>query len=217
METETLPAVPTFNRGGAVAVSEEESEGFSSKDAKPAWLSVVQPTSEILGEHPEWRGQFLYDKAHPLGNVLDFTILQAKRVYVEDLPYAPGNNPMRWFSLAQAKASGKRFKEEAYAVVAISLGEELADKIGTGIRDFAGRKVLVAAWTLRGSFYQIITGRVMDKDGPKMGGKWHRAEFKYAAKQVKSPKGTFMVPDFKGLTKNSEEYVAALEATGLTE
>lgn len=212
-----------FNRPSVPAVADdvEEQEGFSSKDARPEWLSVVQPTSEALGEHPEWRGQFLYAKMHPLGTTLDFTILQAKRVYVEDLPWAPGNNPARWFSLRQAKESGKRFKEEAYSVVAVRLTDELADRIGTGVREFPHgdgvAKVIVAAWTLRGSFFQVITGRVMDKDGPKMNGKWHRAEFKYLAKQVKSPKGTFMVPDFKGLTVNPDNYVAALESTGLTE
>ena len=208
-----------------MADEDDEPSGFTSADARPKGLAVVQPTSDLLAEHPEWRGKYVYNREALLGSQITFTILKTVRVYAEDKKWVRGQPIAKWFRLSEAKAwsakTGGKFKEQAYVVVAVELSEDQAEKLSVPVRRFPDgegqtKTCLIAAWDLRGSFFSIIGDEAEHLDSPGRGGKWYTAATTYSSKQVTNDRGTFMVPVSHGRKLNSKEFVEAVEATALT-
>ncbi len=79
---------------------------WNARDMATPYLSIVGKTSKAFDTHPDWMGQFLYDKDYPLGTEIRVVFIRATKWFVEDLPFGGTQIPQRFARMADARAAG---------------------------------------------------------------------------------------------------------------
>lgn len=105
--------VATQNDGTVALANDDEYAGvggfigeWSPKDMATPYLTIVGKTSKAFDTHPEWLGQWLYDKEYPLGTQLRVVFISATKWFVEDLPFGTQQIAQRFARMADARAAG---------------------------------------------------------------------------------------------------------------
>ena len=91
--------------GNYIGVGGFEGE-WSAKDMATPYLSMVSKMSKIFDDHPDWLGQFVYDKQYLLGPSIKVVFLRATKAFMEDVEYGSEKIPARFASSADYKAAG---------------------------------------------------------------------------------------------------------------
>lgn len=91
--------------GNYIGVGGFEGE-WSAKDMATPYLSMVSKMSKIFDDHPEWLGQFVYDRQYLLGPSIKVVFLRATKAFMEDVEYGSEKIPARFSSSADYKAAG---------------------------------------------------------------------------------------------------------------
>jgi hypothetical protein len=79
---------------------------WSPKDMATPYLTIVGKTSKAFDVNPEWLGQWVYDKAYPLGTELRVVFISATKWIVEDLPFGTQQIAQRFSRMSDARAAG---------------------------------------------------------------------------------------------------------------
>jgi hypothetical protein len=173
---------------------------WNSRHMATPYLSIVGKTSKAFDAHPDWLGQWLYDKEYPLGNELRVVFLTSTLWFVEDLPFGTEKIPQRFARMGDARAAGfneSTIKEQAELDLLIEVDAE-----DEGAADLAhiieGNKgYVLARYTVQSTAFGK-TASILAKDmsgflrGCLFGG-----FYTMTTQQKTSPKGTYFIPVLK--------------------
>ena len=220
-----LPPPATFSRAGAVTEPEDdpgEAGGFTDRDAARPRLQLLQPLSKPVGDRPELMGKWVVgNPAVLLGTEVELVIASVQKVYVEDGAKGAGAEaPKTWFSVADARASGLKFRDGAVAVAFVKVGDEAGD---LGPRE-VGDELWVPCdyWATSKSGYRVVVDNLsrlaIGKSSGRFGGVWRGGRLRYKVKKLdnKGPQGGYyFVPEFVGIEKTEPELLKMIEESGL--
>jgi hypothetical protein len=137
--------------------------GFTSKDMAIPYLAIGQKTGTLCDGHPDWIGQFVYDKTYPLGNKIDVVFFDMKKGYEEDLEYGDTNIPQRWDTAEAARSSGLAFRETATLDMLVARSTTDDSGIDFSMIQHGGKGYWPARWVVRSSAYGA-TAKILARD-----------------------------------------------------
>jgi hypothetical protein len=131
---------------------------FTSADMRIPYLAICQKSGKMMDEHPDWLGQFIYDKAVALGKKISVVFFRVKKFYLEDLPYGSDGIPQKFDKIADAREAGVDFVEVAELDLLVEVPADFdgADEIG-------GKHYVPARYTVRSTAYSA-TVKILVKD-----------------------------------------------------
>jgi hypothetical protein len=142
-------------RAGAVDVTRPKYAGlegeFSSRDAAIPYIAIGQKSGTMCDDHPDWIGQFVFDKVLPLSNKITFTVLSLRKFYEEVTEYGGDEIPKRFDTVAAAKASGVEFRDVANIDILVEIPADQAENFG--VLDHNGKHYAAARWGVRSTAY----------------------------------------------------------------
>ena len=173
---------------------------WSPKDMATPYLTIVGKTSKAFDTHPDWLGQWVYDKETPLGTTLRVVFVSATKWFVEDLPFGTTQIAQRFARMADARAAGfneGNIKDTAELDVLLEVDAEL-DGVGELAHIIDGDKgYILARYSVQSTAFGK-TASILAKD---MGGFLRGVMFSgfYTMEtQVKTgQKGTYYIPILK--------------------
>ena len=159
--TSTIIEVPqqTTHQLAAKMAPPSDFEGdFQATDVRIPYLSICQKSGNLMDEHPDWLGQFIYDKALALGRSINVVFFKVKKYFEEDLPYGSEGIPQRFDTLAEAREAGVEFKDCANLdlLVEVPAGFD-------GAEELDGKFYTPARYTVRSTAYGA-TVKILMKD-----------------------------------------------------
>lgn len=131
---------------------------FTAADVRIPYLSICQKTGNLMDEHPDWLGQFIYDKAAALGKTVNVVFFKVKKYFEESVPYGSESIPQKFDTLAEARAAGVEFKDCANLDLLIEVPLDF-----DGAEEVDGKGWLPARYTVRSTAYGA-TVKVLMKD-----------------------------------------------------
>lgn len=208
----------------AVAIGEGGIGGFegewTARDMAVPYLSLLQKTSPNFDAHPDWLGQFIFDKEFPLGTEIVIVAIRASKYLLENLPYGDTQIPKRFTKVEDAKAAG--FTADKLVDVAdIDLLIELDANI-EGISDIASivvddKAYLMARYSVRSSSFKVA--RILMKDASGwLRGNLLNGKYVLSSGLVTSGKNSWYAPTLKAAGPTSTNLRReVLELFGLNE
>jgi hypothetical protein len=170
-------------------------------------LTIVGKTSKVFDIHPEWMGQWLYDKEYPLGTELRVVFIRATKWFVEDLPFGTQQVPQRFARMADARAAG--FNEATLKDTAeLDLLIEV-NAAAEGVSDLAhiiegDKGYILARYSVQSTAYGK-TASILAKDmGGFLKGNLINGFYQMVTQSKTSPKGTYFIPILKTDGKTSD-------------
>lgn len=203
---------------------EDESGGFSEKEAARPVVKCVQPQSELSATIGA--GKFMIADKSLNSSEIEFVIASVQAYWEEDRPYGVQHPTpaARFFNKADAeawaqKAAGRKFKQCGLAIVFVRSDDEQF-----ALSEMDGETWVACDWYLRGekTWLRVITenmSAIGTREGApanKYGNQWCGARLKYGSRQIKTPKGFFVVPNRISVTATTEALRDAIRSTGLT-
>lgn len=186
---------------------------WTSKDMATPYLSIVGKTSKAFDAHPDWLGQWLYDKEYPLGTELRVVFIRATKWFVEDLPFGTTQIPQRFARMADARAAG--FNEstlkdtaELDLLIEVDLNVEGAADLAHIIEGDKG--YVLARYSVQSTAYGK-TASILAKDmGGFLRGSLINGFYKMTTFQKVGQKGTYFIPVLKTDGKTSDSLKAQI-------
>jgi hypothetical protein len=162
VDAETAALVTTAPSSEALAApinipSAFEGE-FTAADMRIPYLAICQKSGKMMDEHPDWLGQFIYDKSVALGKKINAIFFKVRKFYVEDLPYGSDGIPQKFDKIADAREAGVDFVEVGELDCLIEVPEDFdgADQVGD-------KFFVPARYTVRSTAYSA-TVKILVKD-----------------------------------------------------
>lgn len=152
------PQVTTHQLAAQMAVPSAFEGEFTAADVRIPYLSICQKTGNLMDEHPDWLGQWIYDKAAPLGKYINVVFFKVKKYFEESVPYGSDTLPQRFDTLAEARAAGVEFKDCANLDLLVEVPTDF-----DGAEEIDGKGWLPARYTVRSTAYGA-TVKVLMKD-----------------------------------------------------
>jgi hypothetical protein len=178
---------------------------FTSNDIRIPYLSICGKTSKIFDEHPEFLGQFVYNKSIALGDEIRVVFAKVTKFWVEDLPFGTEAIPQRFKFMDDARAAGfnpSQMKEQAELDLLIEL--PLTDENGeaTGVDEFADlfvgdKAYLLTRYTVQSSAYGKTVPTLRTDMGGFLKGNLVNGFYDIKTQKVEGKKGTYYVPVLK--------------------
>lgn len=199
-ETTTRELAASMAPGGAF-------EGdFNARDVSIPYLSIVGKTSSAMDEHPQWLGQFLYDKWLALGDKVNAVFFRVRKYYKQSLDFGSQEIPERFDRLDEAKASGVDFHEVADIDCLIEVPAE------SGIGDEVGGKYYAPArLTVQKSSYGATVPILRREFSLRLKNVLHSGLFSVEAKKRTGDKGSWYVPNLRNsgfASQELQDYIA---------
>lgn len=173
---------------------------WTAKDMATPYLTIVGKTSKAFDVHPEWIGQWLYDKEYPLGTELRVVFIRATKWFVQDLPFGSPQVPQRFARMADARAAG--FNESTLKDTAeLDLLIEV-DASAEGVSDLAhiidgDKGYILARYSVQSTAYGK-TASILAKDmGGFLKGNLINGFYQAVTQSKTGPKGTYFIPILK--------------------
>lgn len=156
---------------------------FTAADMKIPYLTLCQKSGNLMDEHPEWLGKWVYDKAASLGDKISVIFFRVKKFYVEALPYGSDTMPRRFETLAEAREAGAEVQDVAELDLLVEVPADFDGGKKIGDKTYA-----LARYTARSSAYGA-TVRILVKDTSlRLNG--NLASGKYSMKAEKKTNGS---------------------------
>jgi hypothetical protein len=215
----TTPA-PGVVPAGAELVTDDHYSGvggfegeWTSKDMATPYLTIVGKTSKAFDTHPEWMGQWLYDKEYPLGTELRVVFIRATKFFVEDLPFGTQQVAQRFSRMADARAAG--FNEstlkdtaELDLLIEVDLAIEGASDLAHIIEGDKG--YVLARYSVQSTAYGK-TASILAKDmGGFLKGNLTNGFYVMSTFQKTGQKGTYYIPVLKTDGKTTDSLRAQI-------
>lgn len=153
-----LVEMTTHQLAAQMAVPSAFEGEFTAADVRIPYLSICQKTGNLMDEHPDWLGQFIYDKAAALGKTINVVFFKVKKYFEESVPYGSESIPQKFDTLAEARAAGVEFKDCANLDLLIEVPLDF-----DGAEEVDGKGWLPARYTVRSTAYGA-TVKVLMKD-----------------------------------------------------
>ena len=173
---------------------------WSSRHMATPYLSIVGKTSKAFDTHPDWLGQWLYDKEYPLGTELRVVFIRSKLWFVEDLPFGTTQIPQKFARMADARAAGfneSNLKDMADIdlLIEVDLNVEGAADLAHIIEGEKG--YVLARYTVQSTAFGK-TASILAKDmGGFLRGSLINGFYKMSTFQKVGQKGTYFIPILK--------------------
>lgn len=164
------------------------------------YLTLVGKQSKVFDQHPDWLGQWLYDKNIPLGSVIRVVFFRSTKLWMQDLEYGSQNIPQKFTSLNAAAQAGMT-EADVIPTADLDLLIEVPLSVD-GAADLAHIVVgdnayILTRYTVQRSSYGK-TARVLLKDaGGFLRGSLINGFYELSTKQVNGDNGSYHVPELK--------------------
>ena len=173
---------------------------FTSRDMATPYLAIFGKTTKGFEEHPDWLGQWVYDKSVPLGTELRVLFVRCTKWWVEDLPFGAEAIPQRFRTLADARAAGfneGQLKESADLDLLIEVDAE-----AEGVADLAhiidgDKGYIMARYGVRSTAYGRTVGILTKDASGYLKGNLINGFYKLTTQLKTGPKGTYFIPVLK--------------------
>lgn len=173
---------------------------FTPKDMATPYLSIFQKSSKGFEDNMDWLGQWVYDKAFPLGDTIRVVFVRAAKSYIEKTEFGSDVIPQRFSKIAEARAAGfsdSEMQETAELDLLIEV-DSAAEGAGDLARMFDGDKAYIhARYTVRSSAYGRTVGILAKDYAGFLKGNLINGFYQLRAEQRKSDKGTYYTPSLK--------------------
>lgn len=134
---------------------------YSAGDMATPYLQIMQKQSKNFDEHPDWLGQWVYDKQVPLGEEIKVVFLRSAKSYIEKTEFGSEVIPQRFTQMQEARKAG--FNESDLQECAdLDLLIEV-DAASDGAEDLAfiieeGKAYILARYSVRSTAYGKTVG-----------------------------------------------------------
>jgi hypothetical protein len=129
---------------------------FTQRDMAIPFLQLGQKAGMLCDEHPEWIGQWVYDKAVPLGNSVKVVVCRLKKRYEEVTEYGSQEMPQQFETFAAAQAAGVEVRDVAEIDLLIETDDVELEPFA--MLDNAGKFYMPARYVVRSTAYGKTVG-----------------------------------------------------------
>lgn len=190
--------------GSAQVVTQDHYQGvggfegeFTSRDMATPYLGIMMKTSKNFDDHPDWLGQWVYDKEICLGESIKVLFLRAAKYYKQKTEWGSEEIPARFNKLADARAAGfhdGNLEECADLDVLIEV-----DADTEGVADLAhifdgDKAYILARYSVRSTAYRRTVGILAKDSAGFLKGNLINGFYTMTTERKQNDKGSWYVP-----------------------
>ncbi len=152
------PQMTTHQLVAKMAPPSDFEGDFTANDVRIPYLGICQKSGNMMDDHPEWLGHFIYDKSVDLGKTVSVIFFKVKKFFEESVPYGSDTIPQKFDTLAEAREAGVEFKDCANLDVLVEVPSDF-----DGAEEIEGKFYTPARYTVRSTAYGA-TVKILMKD-----------------------------------------------------
>jgi len=155
------------------------SGGFTAEDISIPYLSLLQPTSEIIEGFPGGLGHFIYDKQLDLGNSIEVLFWNLTKSFAEEVEF--GEQGAFWDTEEEAKASGLAYRKKANISLFIVVPSD-SEAASMACMEHEGKAYILARYTVnQGRAFRNVAGVLLRDFGTFLKGDYSARSYTLAS------------------------------------
>lgn len=182
---------------------------FKSSDAAIPYIAIGQKAGTLCDDHPDWMGQFVFDKALPLSSSIKFLVLTMRKFYEEVVEYGSDEIPQRFETAAAARAANVEFRDAATIDILVEIPADQAENFA--IIDHDGKFYAAARWGVRSTAYGKTVGIIFRDLATWLKGNPRNGFYTATTEKKSNGKNTWWVPSLKAAGPVPDGLRAAIE------